>query len=275
MKILVTGANGYLGQGIVKAILESGNEVIATDLKTQNIDERAKKVESNLFEVVKPYEFFSKPDVLLHLAWRDGFVHYSNAHIEDLPKHFRFIKDMAESGIMQIAVIGSMHEIGFFEGSINENTPCHPTTPYGIGKNALRDLTQMLCKQNNIVFQWIRGYYIVGNSKFGSSVFSKITAAVEEGRKEFPFTLGQNQYDFIDYPDFCKKVSAVVGQKNEQGIINICSGHPEKLADRVERFIKENGYDIKLQYGKFPDRPYDSKAIWGDSNKIEKIMHAI
>lgn len=33
MKILITGANGYLGQGIVKAIIETGNEVIATDFK--------------------------------------------------------------------------------------------------------------------------------------------------------------------------------------------------------------------------------------------------
>lgn len=67
-------------------------------------------------------------------------------------------------------------------------------------------------------------------------------------------------------------MAVVAGQKHEQGIINICSGRPEKLADRVERFIKENRYNIKLQYGAFPDRPYDSKAIWGDNSKIEKIM---
>lgn len=272
MKILVTGANGYLGQGIVKAILDSGNEVVAVDFKTDNVDTRAITISCNLFEIENPYEYFGNPEVLLHLAWRDGFVHYSSAHIDDLPKHFAFIKNIAVSGIKQIAVMGSMHEIGFFEGSINENTPCCPTTPYGIGKNALRDLTQMICKQKNIVFQWMRGFYIVGNSKFGSSIFSKITAAVEEGKKEFPFTLGQNQYDFINYTEFCSQVAAVVGQQHEQGIINVCSGRPEKLADRVERFIKENNYDIKLQYGAFPDRPYDSKAIWGDDTKIQKIV---
>lgn len=272
MKILVTGANGYLGQGIVRSILNNGHCVVATDFNTQFVDERAERIACNLFEVDNPYSFFGEPDVLLHLAWRDGFVHYSSAHIDDLPKHYAFIKKMVDGGIQQVAVMGSMHEIGFFEGSINESTPCHPTTPYGIGKNALRDLTQMICKQKNIVFQWLRGYYIVGNSKFGSSIFSKITAAVDEGKTEFPFTLGQNQYDFIDYPDFCAQVAAVVGQKNEQGIINICSGKPEKLADRVERFIKENGYRIKLQYGAFPDRPYDSKAIWGNDTKIRKIM---
>lgn len=272
MKILVTGANGYLGTGIVKAILDAGKDVVATDLKIDHIDDRAEKKACNLFEIENPYGYFDKPDVLLHLAWRDGFVHYSNAHIDDLPKHYSFIKNFAENGCKHIAVMGSMHEIGFFEGSINENTPCHPTTPYGIGKDALRNLTQMLCKQNHCVFQWLRGYYIVGNSKYGSSIFSKITVAVEEGKKEFPFTLGQNQYDFIDYSDFCILVAAAVCQNQEQGIINICSGRPEKLADRVERFIKENNYDIKLQYGMFPDRPYDSKAIWGDSSKIEKIV---
>ena len=274
MKVLVTGANGYLGQGIVKAILESGNDVIAADFATNNVDSRAERMDCNMFEIDNPFTYFNSPDVLLHLAWRDGFVHYSDAHIDDLPKHYHFLEKMIKGGVKQVCVMGSMHEIGFFEGSINENTPCHPTTPYGISKNALRELTEMLCKQNNTVFQWLRGYYIVGNSRYGSSIFSKITAAAEERKSEFPFTLGQNQYDFIDYEDFCTQVAATVVQNQVVGIRNICSGRPEKLADRVERFIKENDYDIKLQYGAFPDRPYDSKAIWGDDTKIQRILKA-
>lgn len=272
MKILITGANGYLGQGIARVLLNKGYEVVATDLKTDCIDDRAIKMEGNLFEINDPYKYFKKPDVLLHLVWRDGFVHYSDSHIEDLPKHYTFIKKMVESGCKQIAVLGSMHEVGFFEGSINENTPCHPITPYGIAKNALRDLTEMICLKNNAVFQWLRGYYIVGNSKYGCSIFSKITSAEEEGKKEFPFTLGQNQYDFLDYDEFCDQVVGVVCQNEVNGIINICSGKPEKLADRVERYIKDNNYSINLKYGAFPDRPYDSKAIWGDERKIKTIM---
>ena len=96
---------------------------------------------------------------------------------------------------------------------------------------------------------WLRGYYIVGNSKYGSSIFSKITAAEAAGKKEFPFTMGQNQFDFIDYEDFCNLVARTVTQDEVLGVINICSGYPERLADRVERFIKENDYKIKLKYG--------------------------
>lgn len=267
MKIVVTGANGYLGQGIVKHLLDLGQEVTAVDFLTNNVDSRAVKIACNLFEIEDPYQFFDYPDIVLHLAWRDGFVHNSDAHIVDLPKHYFFIKRLLQKGLKRIAVMGSMHEIGFYEGSISENTPCNPTTLYGISKDALRKLVKELCFQHNAKWQWLRGYYIVGNSKFGNSIFSKITIAALEGKKEFPFTMGQNQYDFLDYDDFCEQTSKCVCQDRINGIINICSGKPEKLADRVERFIKDSGYVIKLKYGAFPDRPYDSKAVWGNNKK--------
>lgn len=274
MKILVTGANGYLGRGIVSELLDLGHDVIATDVSGDYIDERAKKMLCNLFDVKDPYVYFEKPDAVLHLAWRDGFVHYADSHIDDLPKHYHFVESLVSSGLKQIAIMGSMHEIGFFEGSIDEKTPSLPITPYGIAKVALRSLTDALCKKNGIRFQWLRAYYIVGNTAYGSSIFSKITAAAEQGKDKFPFTMGQNQYDFIDYSDFCKQVAAAVTQSKVLGIIEICSGKPEKLADRVERFISDNDFDITLEYGAFPDRPYDSKAVWGNSKKIEAILHS-
>lgn len=272
MKILVTGANGYLGQGVVSVLLKLGHEVIATDLAVDNIDKRANCIMANLFEIDEPYDYFDKPDVLLHMAWRDGFIHNSENHLGDLNKHYVFIEKMIKAGVKQVVVLGSMHEVGFYEGSIDENTPCHPMSLYGIAKNALRDAVEILAKNNDICFQWLRGYYIVGNSKFGNSIFSKITVAEENGQKTFPFTTGQNQYDFIDYDDFVEQVALAVSQSKISGIINICSGYPEKLADRVERFIAENNYKIKLAYGCFPDRVYDSKAVWGNDSKIKKIQ---
>lgn len=272
MKILVTGANGYLGQGIVRKLLDLGHDVVATDLETQNVDDRAEVVTTDLFSEIDPWEAFGNPDILVHLAWKDGFVHYADSHICELPNHYNFLKKLIVSGISKICVMGSMHEIGFYEGCIRNDTPCHPLSLYGISKNALRNCVEILTKDTTTKWQWLRGYYIVGNSEYGSSIFSKITAAAKEGKKEFPFTLGQNQFDFIDYDIFCEEVCAAVCQDDLNGIINICSGYPEKLSNRVERFILENGYDIKLEYGAFPDRPYDSKAVWGDSTKIEYIM---
>ena len=272
MKILVTGANGYIGTGVVKALLSLNQDVIATDFNVDGIDKRAKAIAGNIFELENPFEYFEKPDVVLHLAWRNGFVHNSETHLVDLPNHFAFLSRLAESGVKKIVALGSMHEIGFWEGRIKEDTPCNPMSLYGISKNALRETLDLLCKQNNIKFQWIRGYYIVGTSEKGASIFSKITAAEQEAKTEFPFTTGKNQYDFIDYDEFCNQIANVVINNNVIGIINCCSGQPESLASRVERFIKENNYNIKLKYGAFPDRPYDSLAVWGDNTKIKQIL---
>lgn len=272
MKILVTGANGYVGQGVVKQLLMDGIEVVATDLQINNIDTRADVIQADLFTVKDPYVFFGRPDVLLHLAWEKGFVHNDIAHIQKLPCHYVFIKKLVESGIKKICGMGSMHEIGFYEGCISAKTPTNPLSLYGISKDALRRSLEILTSEKEIAFQWIRGYYIVGNSEYGSSIFSKISSAEKKGEKTFPFTQGQNQWDFIDYEYFCKEVAAIVEQDQYQGIINACSGYPEKLADRVERFIREKEYRIRLDYGVFPDRPYDSKAVWGDDTIIKKIM---
>lgn len=276
MKVLVTGANGYLGKGVVKRFLDEGVEVVATDYRDELIDKRATIITGNLFELEDPYSYFGKPDVVLHMAWRDGFVHKSINHIYDLPKHYNFLCKMADAGVKQIACMGSMHEIGFYEGSINESTPCNPQSLYGVSKNALRRLLEMKCGETKCIFQWLRGFYIVGNTEDGSSVFSKIVQAAHKGQKTFPFTMGLNQFDFLNYDVFCKYVVDTIEQNEINGIINICSGRPMSLANRVESFIKENNFDIELEYGKFPDRPYDSKAIWGDDFKIKMIekMHS-
>ncbi len=278
MKILVTGANGYLGQGIVKELLAAGHEVTAADFNLELVDNRAQKCACDLFSISNPYHYFGQPDVLFHLAWRNGFVHNAASHIEDLPQHYRFLKEIISAGIPQAAVMGTMHEIGFYEGSIDENTPANPQSLYGIAKNSLRNCMKVLCEDSvngkPPVIQWLRGYYIVGNTGYGSSIFSKITEAERQGKDCFPFTSGMNQWDFLDYEEFCRQAAKAVSQDKVTGIINICSGRPEKLADRVERFIREQEYHIKLAYGTFPDRPYDSKAVWGNDEKIRKIMSA-
>ncbi|MHB0828998.1 MAG: NAD-dependent epimerase/dehydratase family protein [Schaalia turicensis] len=273
--ILITGAGGYIGRHVVTALLDRGFDVTAVDLRLEGIDERAKKLNVNIFSGDENiYSTLGSPDVVLHMAWRDGFKHNSPRHIDDLPAHFHFIENLLNGGLKQIAVMGTMHEVGYWEGSIAEDTPCHPASLYGIAKNALRDLTSMVTAQSGAMMQWIRAYYIVGDDKFGNSIFSKLLTADEEGKTVFPFTTGKNLFDFISVDDLASQIAAIVDQTEVTGIINACSGEPMSLADRVERYIKDNSLSISLEYGAFPDRPYDSPGVWGDASKIRKIMES-
>ena len=275
MKILVTGANGYIGRHVVCQLLKQGHDVTACDIRLNEVDKRATLKEYNILTGIYSdniYEELGKPDVCLHMAWRDGFVHNSPNHIGDLSNHYKFLTALLDSGLPHLAVIGTMHEVGYHEGAIDENTPCNPISFYGIAKDALRRSMILATKSHGCVLQWIRAYYIVGDDLKSNSIFAKLRTAALEGKTHFPFTSGKNKYDFIDIDDLATQIAAVVGQKEVTGIINCCSGQPVSLADRVEAFIKENNLDIQLDYGAFPDRPYDSPCTYGDDSKIKCIL---
>ncbi|WP_373161797.1 NAD-dependent epimerase/dehydratase family protein [Bacteroides uniformis] len=275
MKILVTGANGYIGRHVVCQLLKQGHDVTACDIRLNEVDKRATLKEYNILTGIYSdnlYEELGKPDVCLHMAWRDGFVHNSPNHIGDLSNHYKFLTALLDSGLPHLAVMGTMHEVGYHEGAIDENTPCNPISFYGIAKDALRRSMILATKSHGCVLQWIRAYYIVGDDLKSNSIFAKLRTAALEGKTHFPFTSGKNKYDFIDIDDLATQIAAVVGQKEVTGIINCCSGLPVSLADRVEAFIKENNLDIQLDYGAFPDRPYDSPCTYGDDSKIKCIL---
>lgn len=271
--VLVTGAGGYIGRHVVTALLDRGLEVTAVDLRLDGVDERADRLPLDLFSGGKDiYDQMGRPDAVLHMAWRDGFKHGSPAHIDDLPRHYELIENLYAGGLKQLAVMGTMHEVGYWEGPITEDTPCSPASLYGISKNALRELAFLSAQAHGGILQWIRAYYIVGDDKFGSSIFSKLLDAAEQGRKTFPFTTGKNKYDFISIDELAQQISAILAQEEVNGIINACTGRPVGLAERVERYIAENNLNITLEYGAFPDRPYDSPGVWGDPSKINEIL---
>jgi len=272
-RIAVTGANGYIGTHVVEALLEQGAEVIAIDLTTENVNPSVQKINADIFSGdPNLFEKLGSPDVCLHLAWKDGFFHNSDSHMGYLSKHFEFISNLMDSGLQQLGVMGSMHEIGFHIGSVDENTPCNPISQYGIAKDALRRSLFLRAQNKEIIIQWLRACYIYGDDKRNHSVFTKLIQAEESGQPFFPFTSGTKKYDFIRIDSLAQMVAASVLQRKVDGIINCCSGIPISLGEIVEAFIRENQFRIKLQYGAFPDRPYDSPEIWGDTTKIKQIL---
>lgn len=272
--IMITGAAGYLGRHVVAAVRASGKfeRVIAVDVVNREVDAGAEFLCGDLLRDAIFQASLPVPDVLLHLAWQDGFVHNSSTHLTSLSAHYAFLKIMADRGVKQIAVMGTMHEVGYFEGMITDDVPCAPFSLYGIAKNALRQSLFVEFAKKNICFQWLRGYYIFGDDANNHSIFTKLLAAASAGKKEFPFTSGKNKYDFTDIDVLAHQIAATVSQTEVQGIINCCSGEPKSLGEVVEKFIVDHNLDVKLKYGAFPDRPYDSPAVWGDATKIKKIV---
>lgn len=271
MKVVVTGASGYIGRHVVDALIKMHHEVIAVDMINKGINTDATFLSLDIFSD-DIYNKLGRPDACIHMAWKDGFNHASDAHMGMLSKHYAFIKNMIDGGVKYLSVMGTMHEIGYYEGCVDENTPTNPLSMYGIAKNALREASLLLAEKSNTSLMWLRAYYILGDDSNNNSIFTKITQMEHEGKASFPFVSGKNKYDFIHVDELAKQIATASTQSEITGIINCCSGKPVSLAEKVNEFIEKNHYSIRPDYGKFPERPYDSPAIWGDNTKINLIM---
>lgn len=277
-RVLVTGATGYVGRHVVTALVQRGPEqveVIAVGRpgNTAGLDPRARVVEADVLaaELEVTDLLPSPPDAVIHLAWQDGFTHAAPSHIELLSAHYRFLRRLSEWGVPRLAVLGTMHEVGYWEGAIRADTPTDPTSLYGIAKDALRRAVFASLAVTTEV-QWLRCYYIYGDDRRNRSVFARLLEAADEGRTTFPFTSGRNRYDFIHVEELGRQIAAVALEPGLTGVINCGSGEPVALGEMVERFILDHDLDIKLEYGAFPDRPYDSPGVWGDATVVRALM---
>ncbi|MFF2052790.1 NAD-dependent epimerase/dehydratase family protein [Leifsonia sp. NPDC058194] len=277
-RVLVTGAGGYIGRHVVTALADRGAVVVAADRRgaerpAGHIDPRAELLAVDVLDAsVDVYEASGAPDIVVHLAWESGFVHSSPAHMLRLSDHYRLITGLVESGVRHVVGLGSMHEVGYFEGRLPEDAPTDPQSLYGVAKDALRRALTLYTQQQEVVFQWLRCFYIYGDDAYNRSIFTYLRAAAEDGKATFPFTSGTKQYDFIRVEDLAAQIAATSLQDAVTGVINCGSGVPVSLGAQVESYIADSGYDIALEYGAYPDRPYDSPAIWADTGKIESIM---
>jgi len=272
--VFVTGAHGYIGRFVVKYLLDLGVSVSTVKYKNKIVDSRVKTYDCDIFaDYENIFKKVGEPDVCLHLAWTDGFVHNANSHLDNLHLHFRFIRNMIDGGLKHLSVLGTMHEIGYYEGEVTKSTPTNPHSLYGIAKNSLRQAIEVYMSNKDITFQWLRAFYIYGDDINSKSILSKIIQAERAGQQLFPFTSGKNKYDFIKVEDLAEQIGLTVLQNNINGIINCCSGSPISLSEFVEEFLLEHNFNIKLQYGVYPERAYDSAAIWGNNNEIVQILN--
>lgn len=273
--IVVTGANGYIGRHVLARLSDLDAEVVAIDVVEPDHHAADRWIIADLFDPSFSFEshFASAPDVVLHLAWRNGFNHNADTHMGDLSGHYAFLMKAVEFGVPMLSVMGSMHEVGYWEGAIDENTPCNPQSLYAVAKDSLRRSLFLEQGRRGFKLQWLRGFYVYGDDGAAQSIFGKLLRAANAGQKSFPFTTGKNKFDFTRIDDLAEMIARSVMQDEVTGIINCCSGKPVSLAEEVEDYIEAHGLDISLEYGAYPDRPYDSPGIWGDPAKINQILH--
>ena len=282
MKVLVTGATGFIGSYLIRKLLKSKtNQIVAT---SRSIDKAKKsdwfsKVEYIEYDFNEGtgenlYDFFGKPDQLIHLAWEDLSDYSSPSHIDViLPNHCEFIESMVVGGLKDVVVTGTCFEYGMIEGCLSEDIDTKPENPYAVAKDSLRKFIVNLQKKHSFVYKWIRLFYMYGDGQSKTSLMYLLDKTIQDKNKVFNMSGGEQLRDFLPIDEVVRNISLITKQNSHLNqVVNCCSGKPISVKNLVEHYLEEKKYKIRLNLGFYPYPDYEPMRFWGCNLKLKEIQ---
>ena len=276
MKVLVTGATGFVGRHVISRLLTSGHSVVAM---ARSVDrartlpwfEHVEFVAHDLHNVALDWQRSAIPDVLIHLAW-PGLPNYRDFfHIsKNLPSDLHFLEAAVQAGVPRLIVAGTCLEYGMQYGPLGEEMETHPFTPYGFAKDALRKSLEILQRRNSFTLQWVRLFYMYGEGQNPNSLLSQLDRALDEGRERFEMSAGDQLRDYLPIETIARCFDWATNHPDMSGVINCCSGKPISVLDLVLQQLARRNRKIQLVRGHYPYPDYEPMAFWGVSEKLRK-----
>ncbi|VVN96471.1 dTDP-6-deoxy-L-talose 4-dehydrogenase (NAD(+)) [Pseudomonas fluorescens] len=279
MKVLVTGATGFVGRHLVAALLARGCAVraVARNAETaqgmpwiNDVEFVAADIHAADLDVAALTEGV---DVLAHLAW-PGLPNYRALfHFEhNLMADYRFIKRAVESGVKQVLVTGTCFEYGMQSGPLSENTEPRPSNPYGLAKHTLHLFLQSLQQAHPFTLQWARLFYLHGEGQNPNSLLAALDRAVDAGEASFNMSAGEQLRDFLPIETAVGHLVAILHQRDFDGLINCASGQPVSVRSLVEQRLRERGKSIELNLGHYPYPTHEPMAFWAVTERLQQLL---
>lgn len=269
MRVAVTGASGFIGRHVLAELSRHGVEVVAVTRDAARLNDAKESVQVVAMDIAQTeancFELLGKPDVLIHLAW-DGLPNYRSLHHfeTELPRQYRFLKRMIESGLPSLFITGTCFEYGMQSGALSAKNQTSPTNPYGYAKDTLRQQLEYLKATKPFNMTWGRLFYMYGEGQPGTSLLPKLKEAIAGGDKVFNMSGGEQLRDYLPVEEVAHQIVKLAMSQCDMGAVNVCSGKPVSVRRLVEQWIAENNWTIDLNLGYYPYPDYEPIAFWGE-----------
>ena len=279
MKVLVTGATGFVGRHLVAALLARGCEIRAV---ARNAETAQGMPWINDVEFVSADIHAADLDVaaltvgidaLAHLAW-PGLPNYRALfHFEhNLMADYRFIKSAVEAGVQQVLVTGTCFEYGMQSGPLSESSAPQPSNPYGLAKHTLHLFLQNLQQELPFTLQWARLFYLHGEGQNPNSLLAALDRAIDTGEASFNMSAGDQLRDFLPIENAAGYLAAILQRHDFDGVINCASGQPVSVRSLVEQRLRERGATLNLNLGHYPYPTHEPLAFWAVTERLQQLL---
>lgn len=308
MKILVTGAAGFIGFHLSSRLLADGYEVIGADNLNDYYDVSMKKERVNILEKMPGFRFFkldlldaeslnsifeSYPvDIVINLAAQAG-VRYSITHphsyVESNITGFLNVLEACRNYSVKHLIYASSSSVY----GANEKVPFstsdpidHPVSMYAATKKADELMAHAYSHLFNIPTTGLRFFTVYGPWGRPDMAYYSFTRDIIEGKKIQVFNHGDMRRDFTYIDDIVEGIIRLLhrspsansdwDRKNPEPntsfapykIYNIGNNHPVQLTDFIQILEKLIGKKAHMEF--LPMQPGDVKETYADIADLQR-----
>lgn len=288
MKIFLTGAAGFIGSHVARALLARGDSVVGFDDFNDFYDPKIKRanvaalqgdfklIEGDLRVAADVNGALDQADVVVNLAARAGVrpsleqpVLYVDTNVRGLT---HLLEAMRERGLRKLvhasssSVYGGQEKVPF-----SETDPIdRPWSPYAATKRANELMLATYHHLYGIESYALRFFTVYGPGQRPDLAISKFIKLIDAG-DEVPFygdgTSGRD-YTYID--DIVSGVLAAIDRVKGCEVINLGGDEPVTLTQMVETIEQVLGKKAKLKH--LPDQPGDVPRTMADIAKARRLL---
>ena len=277
LRVLLTGASGFLGSYVARGLLARHAEVavilrdpagawrLAGELASLRVLQADLADDAGYAAKVEAF----KPTHVVHLAWQGvaGSERNDSGQYLNVPRALRLAEVALDAGARHFVGLGSQAEYGPCAARIDESTPTAPTTMYGAAKLATCILAERLSALRGARFAWMRLFSSYGPRDNPGWMIPYLARKLLGGERP-SLTAAEQRWDYVYVEDAAEAICAVVERDTAAGIFNLGSGTAPPLREIIERIRREIDPRLPVGYGEVPYRPDQVMHLEADIDRL-------
>ena len=278
MRILLTGASGFIGSHVLRQLLALGGSEIAVVLRDpanawriQDELSHARVIRAGLEDaaVLETSVGEFRPTHLVHLAWSGVLGRNRNdvAQYDNVSQSLRLLDIALRSGARHFVGLGSQAEYGPCRARIDEATPTLPTTLYGAAKLATSIMASRLCDVSGARFAWLRLFSSYGPRDDPEWMIPYLALKLLHGERP-SVTAAEQLWDYIFVEDAGAAIVAAAMSQSASGVFNLGSGTAPPLRDIIEKVRDSIDPTLAIGFGEVPYRADQVMHLEADITRL-------